>query len=92
MSRLAKLRRRSSPFYASSTVSAATVTAPSEAVLINESTRSVPLVGPPELAPGTRLMVNPSQVATIAYADTCVVKVGSGRVLTIQEAARPAPT
>jgi hypothetical protein len=32
-------------------------------------------------------MVNPGQVATITYSDTCAVKVDSGRVWTIQAAA-----
>jgi hypothetical protein len=36
-------------------------------------------------------MVNPGHVATITSADTCAAKVGSGRVWTIQAAARPVP-
>jgi hypothetical protein len=56
-------------------------------VLINEGAGFVPLKGSAELKPGARVMVNPGQVATITYSDTCAVKVDSGRVWTIHSAA-----
>jgi hypothetical protein len=73
--------------YGCSTVCAATVSGQSGAVLISEGAGFVPLKGTAELAPGARVMVNPGQVATITYSDTCAVKVDSGRVWTIQAAA-----
>ena len=73
--------------YGCSTVWAATISAPVGAVLINEGAGFVLLKGSAELKPGARVMVNPGQVATITYSDTCAVKVDSGRVWTIQAAA-----
>ena len=73
--------------YGCSTVCAATISGPSGAVLINEGNGFVPLAAATDLAPGARVMVNPGQVATITYSDSCSVKVGSGRVWTVQPAA-----
>jgi hypothetical protein len=73
--------------YGCGTVCEATISGSSGAVLINEGSGFVPLTGAAELAPGARVMVNPGQVATITYSDSCSVKVGSDRVWTIQSAA-----
>ena len=70
--------------YTSATVSAATVSGPSGAVLVNEGNGFQPLKGATELAPGASVMVRPGAVATITYSNTCAVKVGSERVWTIQ--------
>ena len=70
--------------YGCGTICAATVSGPSGAVLVNEGKGFVPLSGPANVGPGTRVMVKPGQVATITYSDACSVKVGSGRVWEIQ--------
>jgi hypothetical protein len=59
---------------------------PTAAVFIDKG-RDLSARRSPELAPRTRPMVNPGDVASIPNADTCAVKVGSGRLWTIQAAA-----
>jgi hypothetical protein len=70
--------------YGCGVVSAATVSGPPGAVLVNDGKGFVSLSGSRDLAPGARVVVNQGQVATITYSDGCSVKVGSGRVWEIQ--------
>ena len=73
--------------YGCSTVFAATVSGPSGSVHINQGNGFVPITNDAQLAPGGQVMVKPGAVAVISYGNNCSVKVDSGRVWTIQEAA-----
>ena len=73
--------------YGCSTVFAATVSGPSGSVHINQGNGFVPITKDAQLAPGGQVMVKPGAVATISYGNNCSVKVDSGRVWTVQEAA-----
>src|SRR5688572_18106450 len=66
---------------------AATVSGTSGVIFVSAGGGFKPLSGPTELAPGAQVMVRPGGAATIAYSNNCVVKVGPGRVWTVQ--ARP---
>jgi hypothetical protein len=48
------------------------------AVLINKGKGFVPMGPQSELSPGTQIMVQPGGSASIAYANNCTVRVGSG--------------
>lgn len=72
--------------YGCSSVCAATVSGPSGAVLVNQGSGFVPLTKDAEVAPGGQVMVKSGSVAMITYGSNCSIKVGSGRVWTIQEA------
>jgi hypothetical protein len=66
---------------------AATVSRESGEVLVNQGGGFVALNAPAELAPGTQVMVSPGGSALIAYAGDCTLRVGSGRVWTVQSKA-----
>ena len=57
---------------------AATVSKQSGAVLINTGSGFSPILSDAELAPGHQIMVQPGGLASITYANNCVVRVGSG--------------
>jgi hypothetical protein len=57
---------------------AATVAQESGTVLINRGTGFAAIRAGAELAPGTQILVQPGGLALISYADSCVVRVGSG--------------
>mgnify|MGYP001199976966 CR=1 FL=1 len=59
-------------------VNAATVSKQSGAVLINTGSGFSPILSEAELAPGHQIMVPPGGLASITYANNCVVRVGSG--------------
>jgi len=63
---------------------AATVSRESGEVLVNRGGGFVALNGPAELGSGTQVMVRPGGTALIAYSGDCVLRVGSGRVWTVQ--------
>lgn len=62
----------------SATLSAATVSKQSGAVLINKGNGFVPMPSQAELGPGNQVLVQPGGLASITYANNCVVRVGSG--------------
>jgi hypothetical protein len=57
---------------------AATVSKQSGAVLFNKGSGFAPVLSDVELAPGHQIMVPPGGLASITYANNCVVRVGSG--------------
>lgn len=63
---------------------AATVSRETGEVLINQGSGFVALAAPAELAPGAQIMVRPGGSALIAYAGDCTLRVGAGRVWTVQ--------
>lgn len=64
---------------------AANVARVSGEILVNDGSGFVQLATEVELAPGSQLMVRPGGVAIISYADTCAIRVDSGRLWTVQE-------
>ena len=60
------------------TVSAATISKQSGAVLINKGDGLVSITSVAELAPGTQIVVQPGGLASIAYANNCTVRIGPG--------------
>ena len=59
-------------------VQAATVSQQTGAVLINNGGGFSPMTAPVELAPGSQIMVPRGGLASVTYADNCVVRIGSG--------------
>jgi hypothetical protein len=72
--------------YGSSPVSAATVSGQDGTVLVNKGDGFIPITSDAELAPGGQIMVQPGGSALITYASNCTVRIGAGRVWTVQEA------
>jgi hypothetical protein len=72
--------------YGSSPISAATVSGQNGTVLVNKGDGFVPIASDAELAPGGQIMVHPGGSALITYASNCTIRVGAGRVWTVQEA------
>jgi hypothetical protein len=63
---------------APSIVNAAMVSKERGTVLVNKGKGFVEIASEAELAPGHQVMVQPGGSASIAYAGTCVVRLGSG--------------
>jgi hypothetical protein len=72
--------------YGSSPISAATVSGQEGTVLVNKGDGFIPITSDAELAPGGQIMVQPGGSALITYASNCTIRVGAGRVWTVQEA------
>jgi hypothetical protein len=72
--------------YGASPISAATVSGQDGTVLVNKGDGFIPITSDAELAPGGQIMVQPGGSALITYASNCTIRVGAGRVWTVQEA------